>query len=74
MFEHHCVVPSRHAQLRAVRRPGGFISLILLHFLDHSRSQIIGQTPGGPTNEMFAELWGSIAEQWKDEPKVIFGL
>ncbi|KIK39793.1 glycoside hydrolase family 5 protein [Suillus luteus UH-Slu-Lm8-n1] len=34
--------------------------------------QIIGQ--GGPSNEIFAELWFNIASYWKNEPKVIFGV
>ncbi|KAG2751156.1 glycoside hydrolase family 5 protein [Suillus brevipes Sb2] len=34
--------------------------------------QIIGQ--GGPSNEIFAELWFNIASYWKNESKVIFGV
>jgi endoglucanase len=34
--------------------------------------QIIGQ--GGPSNEIFAELWFNIASYWKNETKVIFGI
>ncbi|KAG1769373.1 glycoside hydrolase superfamily [Suillus occidentalis] len=34
--------------------------------------QIIGQ--GGPSNEIFADLWFNIASYWKNEPKVIFGV
>ncbi|KAH7921564.1 glycoside hydrolase family 5 protein [Leucogyrophana mollusca] len=34
--------------------------------------EIIGQ--GGPTNEVFAELWYNIASYWKDEANVVFGV
>ncbi|KIJ14619.1 glycoside hydrolase family 5 protein [Paxillus involutus ATCC 200175] len=34
--------------------------------------QIIGQ--GGPSNEIFAELWSNIANYWKNESSVIFGI
>ncbi|KAJ8581712.1 glycoside hydrolase family 5 protein [Rhizopogon salebrosus TDB-379] len=34
--------------------------------------QIIGQ--GGPSNEIFAELWSNIASYWQNETNVIFGV
>ncbi|KIJ63194.1 glycoside hydrolase family 5 protein [Hydnomerulius pinastri MD-312] len=34
--------------------------------------EIIGQ--GGPSNEIFAELWYNIADYWKNESSVIFGV
>ncbi|KAF8136906.1 glycoside hydrolase superfamily [Boletus edulis] len=34
--------------------------------------EIIGQ--GGPSNEVFAELWYSIADYWKYENRVVFGV
>ncbi|KAF8122717.1 glycoside hydrolase family 5 protein [Boletus edulis] len=34
--------------------------------------EIIGQ--GGPSNEIFAELWYNIADYWKYENRVIFGV
>ncbi|KAG1826304.1 glycoside hydrolase family 5 protein [Suillus variegatus] len=34
--------------------------------------EIIGQ--GGPTNEVFAELWYNIASYWQNETNVIFGV
>ena len=40
--------------------------------LKYACPQIIGQ--GGPSNEIFAELWSNIANYWKDESRVIFGL
>ncbi|KAH0834839.1 hypothetical protein J3R83DRAFT_10459 [Lanmaoa asiatica] len=33
---------------------------------------IIGQ--GGPSNEIFAELWYNIADYWKNESRIIFGV
>ena len=35
-------------------------------------SKIIGQ--GGPTNEVFAALWGNIATQFAGNSKIIFGV
>ena len=34
--------------------------------------QIIGQ--GGPTNDVFAELWGNIAAHYASNDKIIFGV
>jgi len=34
--------------------------------------KIIGQ--GGPSNEIFAELWYNIASYWKNETNVVFGV
>lgn len=34
--------------------------------------KIIGQ--GGPTNAVFAQLWGNIAAQFASNPKIIFGV
>ncbi|EGO03449.1 glycoside hydrolase family 5 protein [Serpula lacrymans var. lacrymans S7.3] len=34
--------------------------------------EIIGQ--GGPSNEIFADLWYNIASYWKDESNVVFGV
>ncbi|KAG2358509.1 glycoside hydrolase family 5 protein [Suillus spraguei] len=36
------------------------------------RASIIGQ--GGPSDEIFAELWFNIAKHWKNEAKVMFGI
>ncbi|KAL4242823.1 glycosyl hydrolase 5 (cellulase A) family protein [Abortiporus biennis] len=34
--------------------------------------EIIGQ--GGPTNDVFAQLWGNIAARYASNPKIIFGV
>ncbi|KAG2035983.1 glycoside hydrolase family 5 protein [Suillus americanus] len=46
--------------------------VIDIHNYARYNGQIIGQ--GGPSNEMFAELWSNIASHWKNEAKVIFGV
>ncbi|KAG2340982.1 glycoside hydrolase family 5 protein [Suillus weaverae] len=43
-----------------------------IHNYARYNGQIIGQ--GGPSNEIFAQLWYNIASYWKNEPKVIFGV
>ncbi|KAG1815176.1 glycoside hydrolase family 5 protein [Suillus subaureus] len=43
-----------------------------LHNYARYNGQIIGQ--GGPSNEIFAELWSNIASHWKNETKVMFGV
>lgn len=34
--------------------------------------QIVGQ--GGPSNAIFAQLWGNLATKYASQPKVIFGI
>lgn len=46
--------------------------VIDIHNYARFNGQVIGQ--GGPSNEIFAELWSNIASQWKNETKVIFGV
>ncbi|KAG1837369.1 glycoside hydrolase family 5 protein [Suillus subalutaceus] len=46
--------------------------VIDIHNYARYNGQIIGQ--GGPSNEIFAELWSNIASHWKKETKVIFGV
>ncbi|KAG2132688.1 glycoside hydrolase family 5 protein [Suillus bovinus] len=43
-----------------------------IHNYARYNGQVIGQ--GGPSNEIFAELWSNIASHWKDETRVIFGI
>ncbi|KAG2146314.1 glycoside hydrolase family 5 protein [Suillus clintonianus] len=46
--------------------------VIDIHNYARYNGQIIGQ--GGPSNEIFAELWSNIASYYVNETKVIFGL
>ncbi|KAG2358244.1 glycoside hydrolase superfamily [Suillus spraguei] len=46
--------------------------VIDIHNYARFNGQIIGQ--GGPSNEIFAELWSNIAKHWKNETKVVFGI
>lgn len=46
--------------------------VIDIHNYARYNGQVIGQ--GGPSNEVFAELWSNIASHWKNETKVIFGV
>ncbi|PMD61682.1 glycoside hydrolase family 5 protein [Hyaloscypha bicolor E] len=50
----------------------GAYCLIDIHNYARFNNAIIGQ--GGPTNEVFAALWASIATTYKSQSKVIFGL
>lgn len=50
----------------------GAYCVIDIHNYARYNGQIIGQ--GGPSNEIFAELWSNIASYWKNESKVIFGV
>ncbi|KAG1902489.1 glycoside hydrolase family 5 protein [Suillus fuscotomentosus] len=50
----------------------GAYCLIDIHNYARYNGQVIGQ--GGPSNEVFAELWSNIASYWKNETKVIFGV
>ncbi|KAG2340983.1 glycoside hydrolase family 5 protein [Suillus weaverae] len=50
----------------------GAYCVIDIHNYARYNGQIIGQ--GGPSNEIFAELWSNIASHWKNETKVIFGV
>ncbi|EIW77007.1 glycoside hydrolase family 5 protein [Coniophora puteana RWD-64-598 SS2] len=43
-----------------------------IHNYARFNGSIIGQ--GGPSNEIFADLWYNIASYWKDESRVIFGV
>ncbi|KAN0102309.1 glycoside hydrolase family 5 protein [Hyaloscypha variabilis] len=46
--------------------------IIDIHNYARFNDEIIGQ--GGPTNEVFADLWSQIATMYKSEPNVIFGI
>ncbi|KAG1790653.1 glycoside hydrolase family 5 protein [Suillus plorans] len=50
----------------------GAYCVIDIHNYARYNGQVIGQ--GGPSNEVFAELWSNIASYWKNETKVIFGV
>lgn len=50
----------------------GAYCVIDIHNYARYNGQIIGQ--GGPSNEIFAELWSNIASYWKNESKIIFGV
>ncbi|KAG1741454.1 glycoside hydrolase family 5 protein [Suillus paluster] len=50
----------------------GALCEIDIHNYARYDGEIIGQ--GGPSNEIFAELWYNIASYWKNEPNVIFGV
>ncbi|KAG1779456.1 glycoside hydrolase family 5 protein [Suillus placidus] len=50
----------------------GAYCVIDIHNYARYNGQIIGQ--GGPSNEIFAQLWSNIASYWKDESKVILGV
>ncbi|EIW76534.1 hypothetical protein CONPUDRAFT_130615 [Coniophora puteana RWD-64-598 SS2] len=50
----------------------GASCIIDIHNYARFNGEIIGQ--GGPTNEVFADLWSSIATYYADESKIVFGV
>ena len=53
--------------------PGKHTSLTYqLHNYARWQGQIIGQ--GGPSNEIFANIWGEIARKYANEDRIAFGL
>ncbi|KJA16683.1 glycoside hydrolase family 5 protein [Hypholoma sublateritium FD-334 SS-4] len=50
----------------------GAFCIVDVHNYARFNGEIIGQ--GGPTNDVFAELWGNIATQFASNPKIIFGV
>ncbi|OAX40628.1 glycoside hydrolase family 5 protein [Rhizopogon vinicolor AM-OR11-026] len=50
----------------------GAYCVIDIHNYARYDGEIIGQ--GGPSNEIFAELWYNIASYWQNETNVIFGV
>ncbi|EGN97356.1 glycoside hydrolase family 5 protein [Serpula lacrymans var. lacrymans S7.3] len=50
----------------------GASCIVDIHNYARWNGQIIGQ--GGPSNEIFASLWSSIATKYASQPKVIFGI
>ncbi|KAL0948944.1 hypothetical protein HGRIS_009049 [Hohenbuehelia grisea] len=50
----------------------GAYCIVDVHNYARWNTKIIGQ--GGPSNEIFADLWASIATKYKDNTKVIFGI
>ncbi|KAF8908631.1 glycoside hydrolase superfamily, partial [Gymnopilus junonius] len=50
----------------------GAYCIVDVHNYARFNGQIIGQ--GGPTNDVFAQLWSNLAAHYANEPKVIFGV
>ncbi|KAL1849944.1 hypothetical protein Daus18300_013078 [Diaporthe australafricana] len=50
----------------------GSYCIIDIHNYARFEGQVIGQ--GGPTNEQFANLWSQIANMYKNESRIIFGV
>ena len=64
----------KYDQLMQACLSTGAYCAIDIHNFARFNGQIIGQSPGGPTDDQFVNLWSQLAAKYKSSSKVVFGL